>query len=166
MKNAMGITKLPRRFAWQSIVLGFVLLCDFTLANPMTGSAEIHDPTSGAFAAGGPSLDISMSQSIYVNGDTITMSEFRLKNPSSSPVAVRMQVGVVVPIDGPEMLIDIGSDGRFVLPANLDENLGPFLLQVVSARFPTRGIFEFHALLSDPITGTVLSEDVTPFVVQ
>jgi photosystem II stability/assembly factor-like uncharacterized protein len=120
----------------------------------------------GLFKSSSPSFSITMSKSTYVNGDTITATEFRPKNPSSSPVAVRLQIGLVIPTVGIVMLMDVGSDGALVLPPNLDQNLGPIMLVGVSAEFPPKGSWELNAVVTNPTTGAVFSEDINPFVVQ
>ena len=39
-----------------------------------------------------PSLNITMSKSSYVNGDMVTMTEFRISNPNTSATQVRLEL--------------------------------------------------------------------------
>jgi hypothetical protein len=113
-----------------------------------------------------PRLEITLSESTYVAGDTITATEFRLKNPGFGPTRVHLRVWLTVPTVGEVDLIDIGRDASFYLPGNLDSNLGPLSLITITPAFPPRGSWEFNSRIRDPATGALLSEDRNPFVVQ
>lgn len=112
-----------------------------------------------------PTFSITMTQSTYTNGQTVTASEFRLKNAGAqTPVNVR--VWLTVPGVGDVTLISIGSDGSFQLPGNVDVNLGPLSLFTVTSGFPPKGSWGFNSRITHPTTGVLLSEDLNPFTVQ
>ena len=108
-----------------------------------------------------------MSQAGYIDGETVTASTFRLANPAAEPVAVELKVWIGTPIPGlsAHSLFNLGTDGSFVVPASLDQELGPFPLFPVSADLP-RGDYEFSSRMLHPITGELLSEDLNPFLIQ
>ena len=114
----------------------------------------------------GMAFDITMSQSTYVVGETVSAPEFRVRNPSSAPVAASLRVWLNVPIVGEVTLIDVGDDGSFLLPPNLNQNLGPFDLFVVTAGFPPKGNWQFNSRIENPTTGALISEDINKFVIQ
>lgn len=113
-----------------------------------------------------PSFEITMSKSAYAGGEIVTATEFRPRNPSSSPVAVVLKIWISVPGTGPVTLIEVGSDGSFMLPSNLDVNAGPISLFQVTATFPPKGNWEFNARVTNPSTQALYSEDINPFVIQ
>lgn len=121
---------------------------------------------SSGTATGNPSLNITMSQTTYVNGDMVTINEINPKNPNSSPTAVRLRVWLKIPLVGDLTLIDIGSDGSFRLPANLDQSAGPISLFQITSSFPPKGKYEFNSRLTNPTSGALYSEDINTFSVQ
>jgi YD repeat-containing protein len=115
-------------------------------------------------ADGVPRLDIQMSKSSYTNGDLVTASEFRITNPSSSSVAVRVMLTLAFP-GGSITLLDIGADGQFSLPPNLNVNLGPLQFFSVTSSF-ARGNYGVNSRMEDPKTARVISEDLNPFEIK
>jgi hypothetical protein len=113
----------------------------------------------------GIAFDITMSQSAYVNGQTVTATEFRLRNPSSAAVPVKLRVWLSVPIIGEVTLIDLGADGTFMWPPGLNLNLGPLSLFAVSPDFP-RGNWQLNSRVQNPTTLAVYSEDINPFKIE
>jgi hypothetical protein len=107
-----------------------------------------------------------VGKSSYVNGETVTLTEFGPSNLGSSPATCRLQVWVSAPSIGIVTLIDVGSDGTFALPANTDLNFGPMTLFTVSATFPPKGSWSFNSKVTNPTTGAILSEDLNPFTIQ
>jgi len=97
---------------------------------------------------------------------TFTLTEFRPKNPNPFPTLVRRQVWLVIPNIGNLNLIDVGADGVFSLPGNLDQNGGPISLFSINPLFPPKGSWQFNSRLTDPMTGVVLSEDINPFEIR
>ena len=126
----------------------FITKIDFSLPNPV------------------PILKITMSKAIYVDGETVTTSDFRAQNPAPSPVPVKLRIWVSIPGMGEFTCLAIGEDGSFALPANLDQNLGPVTLFVVTQAFPPKGNWQFNSRMENPATGALLSEDINPFVIQ
>ncbi|MBI4471648.1 MAG: hypothetical protein HY646_03205 [Acidobacteria bacterium] len=131
---------------------------DFIYTTTAVSNASVSTQT--------PSLTITMSKSSYVTGDTITATEFRVKNPATSPIPVKLQVWVSVPGIGKIYLVDIGADGSFSLPPNLDVNVGTVSLITITSTFPPRGTWDFSSRIENPTTGALLSEDLNPFTVQ
>jgi hypothetical protein len=109
-----------------------------------------------------PTWVITMSKSTYVNGDTITVTQFGPKNPSSLVAEVHIRVTMSIPTLGTMTLIDT----TISLPANLDVNLGPLSLVPVSESWPPKGTWSFDATLTNPTTSAVISQDLNPFTVQ
>ena len=116
--------------------------------------------------ASAPVLEIQASKPSYATGDTVTAQEFRVRNPSASTVPVHLVVSLTIPTIGTITLIDAGSDGSFQLPPNINVNLGPFSLIEVSSTFPPRGDWEFKSVMKNPVTGTIISQDLEHFRVQ
>ncbi len=94
----------------------------------------------------------------------MTVSEFRIKNPGTAPVATKLEIILKYP-GGQATLVSVGGDGSFQLPANLDLNAGSLALFAVGPGFP-RGSWQFNSRLTHPSTGAILSEDVNPFTIQ
>jgi hypothetical protein len=113
-----------------------------------------------------PALDIAMSKSAYGEGDTITATEFRVRNPYDLAVKVRLKVWLKVPGVGEVTLIDVGGDGKFSLPASLDTNIGPISLVKVAGAFPPKGEWEFNSRIENPTSGARIGEDINRFSVQ
>jgi hypothetical protein len=105
---------------------------------------------------------ITMSKSVYVEGDTITITQFGPRNTGSESATVRLKVTMTVPTVGTLTLIDI----TLTLPGNLDINLGPLSLMTVTAGFPPKGDWSFDSTVTDAATGAVLGQDINPFKVQ
>jgi hypothetical protein len=109
-----------------------------------------------------PILKITMSKANYVGGETVTASDFRPQNPSSSRVGVRLKVWLSVPGIGEVTLVDI----TFFISANLDQNIGPVSLFVVTPGFHPKGNWQLNSRMENPTTGALLSQDINPFVIQ
>jgi hypothetical protein len=62
-------------------------------------------------------------------------------------------------------VLNSGADGSIVLPAGFTQNVGGFSLGTLTAQAP-RGTYRFNCRLLDPATGRLLSQSLTPFVVQ
>ncbi|MGH8247850.1 MAG: metallophosphoesterase [Gammaproteobacteria bacterium] len=114
----------------------------------------------------GIAFDITMTQSTYVNGETVVASEFRPRNPTSAPAAVRLRVWLSVPGLGDVTMVDVGADGSFFLPPSLNQNIGPLSLFVVTPTFPPKGNWQFNSRIENPTTGALISEDINAFVIQ
>lgn len=134
----------------------------------LTSTTNVESPGFKALGSNAfpPSVDISLSKSTYTTNDTITATEFRVRQPAVSPAYIRLRVWLVVPTVGEIALIDIGSDGNFLMPGGLDVNIGPVSLVTITSAFPPRGSWEFNSRVTDPFTETLVSEDLNPFTVQ
>jgi hypothetical protein len=111
-----------------------------------------------------PVLLITMNKSIYVNGDKITATEFRLQN--FGPVAAaETKVWLGVPTIAPIGIFNLGADGSFIVPASFNTDFGPLELLTATSALP-RGNYEFSSRMIDPVTAKTISEDLNPFVLQ
>ncbi|PYV19728.1 MAG: hypothetical protein DMG07_01325 [Acidobacteria bacterium] len=119
----------------------------------------------GSAAPSVASWVITMSKSTYGIGDTITATEFGPRSGAAS-TAVRIEITLTVPTIGKVILVDIGGDGSFVLPANTNVNLGPLQLVAVASSFPPKGAWSLDSKVTTPTTGVLIAQDVNPFVVQ
>jgi hypothetical protein len=135
-----------------------------TVFNPAPGGG-LSNALTFAIGGGGPTFSITMSQTSYVTGQQVTAPEFRIRNTSSSSAAAEIKVWLEIPGAQPISLINFGSDGSLVLPANFDMNLGPVTLFVVSAGIPS-GNWALNSRTLDPVTGALLSEDLNPFSIN
>jgi photosystem II stability/assembly factor-like uncharacterized protein len=136
-----------------------------TLIAGTHGRGVFTSPTSTT-TTGVPTFTITMSKSSYGAGDTITATEFRVKNPATTATPVKMRVWLKVPTVGEVDVVNVGADGTFSLPANVDANLGPLSLATITASFPPQGSWELNSRINNPGTGVLLSEDLNPFTVQ
>lgn len=129
-------------------------------------SLFVHTFLSESQSTPGISVDLTMSKSVYREGDTVTATAFRLRNGAGSSAAIHLQLWLSVPGVGRVTLADVGADGSFRLPANLDVDAGPLALMQVTAGFPPRGAWELDARVEDPVSGRKLNEDLNPFTIQ
>ena len=81
-------------------------------------------------------------------------------------VAVHLEVSFSGPGTGKVTMIDIGGDGSFQLPPNLNVNIGPLALFQVTSSFPPRGDWEVNSRMTDPTTGAAISEDINKFSIR
>ena len=113
----------------------------------------------------GVSCDIQLSRGVYMDGDTVTATVFRLTNPGTEAVAVELKSWLEGPNFEPIPLINEGADGTLVLPAGFDANLGPLPLLTVTPAI-TRGRYEWNCRMINPVTGESRSSDINLFDVQ
>jgi len=109
-------------------------------------------------------LAITMSQPSYVNGNIVTASEFRLQNVGSQ-IQCELKSWLAVPTLPPISILNLGSDGSFLLPAGFNQDFGPITLFQVGSVFP-RGSYQFNSRVVDLATGATLSEDINAFAIQ
>jgi hypothetical protein len=124
------------------------------------------DVTVTVAGASVPVFQITMSAATYVNGQTVTATEFRARNPSAGQIAVRLRVWLSGPGVGEVNLVDTGADGSLLLPPGLNHNNGPLSLVQVTPSFPPKGNWQLNSRMEDPTTGVLLSQDINPFVIQ
>lgn len=112
-----------------------------------------------------PFCDLAVSREVYRDGETVTVSAARLVNLGDAPVTGRLRV-VVAPPAGPQVvLLDIGSDGSFQIPAGADFDRGPLPLFTVGPGTP-RGLYRLACRLDDAVGGDLLSEDRVAFEIE
>ena len=112
------------------------------------------------------SLEIEMSKTTYGNGDVVTATDFRLKNPGTAPGKVELKVSLIIPGMDPISVLNLGSDGSFQLPAGTNQNLGPLTFFTVSSGFPRSNNYQLNSRMLDPVTGKLVSEDINKFAIQ
>jgi DNA-binding beta-propeller fold protein YncE len=140
--------------------------------NQTTGRVYlIHDGNALNFvtvlqdSAPPPALEISLNQSNYVNGDTVSAIEFRFKNLNVLSQKVEIKVWLKIPELAPVPMLNLGSDGTFLLQSGLNTNLGPLPLFQINSSTP-RGPYEYGARMNDPVTGELFSQDLNSFSVS
>jgi len=121
-------------------------------------------PNRGA-APAGTFVDIQLSQDVYVAGETVTATTFRLGNLGADPGKIELKVWAEGPGTPPAPVINQGAAGNIQLPAGFDHNFGPAPLFPVTALF-NPGNYILGARIINPVTGELLSEDLNPFVVE
>lgn len=109
-----------------------------------------------------PVCEIELSQSTYIDGETITANVFRLANLGPDPVTVDLKNWLIVPPDTAVSVFDLDD---LTLPAGFDSDFGPFPLFAADPGFP-RGSWEYNCRLLDPITGAERSFDQNAFEIQ
>lgn len=113
----------------------------------------------------GPTCDIDLNQSTFVDGETVTLDVFRLANLTNAPVALELKSWLGLPAGSAISVINQGADGSLVTPAGWDIDLGPISLFTVTSSLP-RGSYEFSCRMLDPVTGELLAEDLNSFSIQ
>jgi hypothetical protein len=147
-------------------IAGVTDSADFPTMNPVQPArAGARDAFVIKFGEPAPRLEITMSSFVYAESDTIIVSEFRMINPGSAPVPAECKVWLRLPGLAPISILNLGTDGSFILPPGLNQNLGPFQFLVVSAGTP-RGPAEFSSHLQEPVTGMLMHEDRNPFFIR
>jgi hypothetical protein len=109
--------------------------------------------------------DIDLGRRVYTNGQTVTVTGFRLANNSSTPLETEIKSWLSIPGFAPITIINTGADGSVTLPVGFDTDLGPFGLFQVAAAFP-RGAYQFSCRILDPKTGATLASSLNPFLLE
>lgn len=112
-----------------------------------------------------PVCDVQLNQLTFIDGDTATADVFRIANLTAASQAVEWKVWLGVPGFSPISIFNLGADGSLVLPAGFDADLGPLPLVPVTASLP-RGNYELSCRMLDPVTGSLLWEDLNNFEIQ
>ena len=134
------------------------------------GGLNLHDALSYPWPPPPPTdpfVDVQLSQASYTSGETVTASVFRLVNPTAQPLAVELKAWIGTPIPSlPEVSVaNVGADGSFVLQPGSDQDFGPLPLFLVTTTLPP-GTYEFNSRMLNPITGSLVKEDLNSFVIQ
>ena len=98
-----------------------------------------------------PFCELQMSQASYVEGEVVTVSVRCLVNESTTDATVRLRVGLLLPDDSQQLLVDEGQAGDFSIAAGTDTDLGPFPLHTVGPGTPL-GQYTLACELIDPQT--------------
>lgn len=112
-----------------------------------------------------PTLDLALNKYTYVTGDSVSTTDFRIRNPGSKSRAVEIKLFLVYPEAGPVNMLSLGADGSFKLPPNLDQSIGSITLMTITSGM-TRGTYEFSSRVIDPATGKQISENINIFEVK
>lgn len=111
-----------------------------------------------------PECDLQMSQSSYIDGETVTANVIRIANPADTEVATELKIWLEVPGAAPISVTNEGSDGSLVLPAGMNTDYGPITL--FSATGVPTGAYEFSCRIFNPVTGVLIVEDRNFFNIQ
>ena len=111
------------------------------------------------------SLEIQLNDTTYVNGEMVTATDFRLKNPGTAPAKAELKVSLIIPGLAPISILNLGGDGTLQIAAGTNQNLGPLTLFTVNSSFP-RGDYQLNSRVLNPVTGKLGSEDINAFTIQ
>src|SRR3954470_11006527 len=84
-----------------------------------------------ALESPGAVCDIQLGQSSFQNGEQIAVQVFRLGNQKLTQLAVELKLWLELPGPVAVGISQAGADGSLVLPAGLNQNVGPFNLFAV-----------------------------------
>jgi hypothetical protein len=112
-----------------------------------------------------PACFIELSQSSYVDGESVVASSWRLVGSVSDPTAVEWKSWLALSDAETVPIVNLGASGALVLPAGTDVDFGPVVLFTVTPGFP-RGTYGFGCRLLDPVTGATRSLDENAFELQ
>ena len=105
--------------------------------------------------------DITLSQSTYVDGETITIDSWRLVNLNPAPIQLEIGIWLETPGLPPSSIVD----SVITVAAQSEENMGPLEVETVAAESP-RGTYSVGCRALNPITKQLHYEDIEPFEVQ
>jgi hypothetical protein len=111
-----------------------------------------------------PQLLVTLSQSTYGDGGTVTATQAELRNdgPAASP---EIKLWLRAPRAAATSVFSVGAQGELTLPSGTVVELGPLGVLPVVAATP-RGEHELSSRIVNPVTGKFLSEDRNSFVVH
>jgi hypothetical protein len=168
MENYVYVGDVKVDSGGAAYVSGATASLDFPTVNPIQATyaggdddvfvAKLSDPQ--------PSIAITMTAVRYDIGDTVTASDLRFRNPRSAPAAVHLKLWLKSPNAGELVLLEGGGDGSLILPPGFDQNMGPLVLGEVTSSWPPSGTWQFNSSVTDPITGDLLDEYSTSFVIR
>jgi hypothetical protein len=161
---------------------GDILVADRSTGLPSAGNFQ--GPQSIVVGDPLPICEIQMTKSVYAEGEMVTAQVLRIANLAENPAAIELKIWLTLDSTSSSLVND-GSDGRFVLPAGFDTDVGPldlggnwaaasrslgFRPPVTPAHVPKEagspGSYEFSCRILDPVTGELLSEDRNPFEIE
>lgn len=119
----------------------------------------------GPSLIGPPRCQLEVTQQSYRAGDTVRAS-LHLSNPTPAAAQVEMKIWFSAPGEVALSLADPAEAGRSLeLPGMLNRDSGSLRLFAVDDSTP-RGTYEMNCRLIDPVTGSLLSEDLNAFQVD
>jgi hypothetical protein len=134
-------------------------ICDDGVDNDGDGLVDAADPDCPELTA---RCDIEVGQPSYVNGETVTVTSWRLANLSDSPAPIELKSWLSSPEDPDLPYIRFGERGGVVLPVGFDVDIGPINIGTIDAN-DVPGNYAFSCRLLDPVTGDVLYESSDSF---
>lgn len=119
----------------------------------------------GPAPSDGVSCEITMSQSVYTDGEVVTANSVRLRNEGIGAVPVEAKLWIERPIGAPLADFNGGADGSLVLPPGFDADVGPRALGSISPSL-LRGTYQYNCRVLDPVSGSELTSDFNEFEVR
>jgi hypothetical protein len=83
-----------------------------------------------------PVCDVEMSQTTYIDGETVAISTWVVSNPGALPVATELKMWARIGDDIPFGLSSIGADGSLVIGAGDSIDVGSLPLFTVTTAIP------------------------------
>lgn len=115
-------------------------------------------------ASGSAMLDFSVSQESYIPGDTIGISSYRLTNLTGVDQIAEMKIWCTGPVMAPLAIGNVGTNGRYIVPAGSHEESSPIPLLPVVEDMPG-GEYAIGARILDPATGDILAQSQRRFAI-
>jgi hypothetical protein len=112
-----------------------------------------------------PRCEITFTLPTFMNGQPVTPRMVRITNNGTRPAAVEFKLWLRAPGLASVPLVNVGADSSVQLPAGYHKEYERIALFTVTPDFP-RGTYELACVLSDPVTGEVLSRSVDRFGVR
>ena len=119
--------------------------------------AEIDEP--------GLACDVEMSQSAYVDGESVEITSLRFTNNNQGVTGARLRLQLTLPFGITADVLDLGAGGGFYIPGSFDRQLAPVTMFTLQPGQP-RGGFAWRCALEDPVSGAILAEDTAPFAFE
>lgn len=160
---SLGVSTFPLTSALQTLKITANGIAKVVITTPDATFGVLDDL---AFVAGPvtPRCDLQLNKTTYVNGDTLTANAL-VTNPGTVVVPIEAKIWIKLPATAPPMsIMNTGADGGVMLAAGFNQSV-PVMQVGINSSIP-RGDYSFNCRLLDPVTGTLLSEDFTPFQIQ
>lgn len=108
--------------------------------------------------------NVTLDAASYSTGEIVTMSVFRVANPSPVSVAVELKLWLSTPY-GDHPILSLGADGSLVLSPGYDADFGPVPLFWLAPETPT-GSYGIHCRVLEAVTGKSRHLDENGFAVH
>jgi hypothetical protein len=128
-------------------------------------SAEEDVPETGTASQPpvNPSIDIQLERQSYQRGETVNVAAFWVSNPSTQSSDVEVKTWIALPGLLP-IPLDLGAADMLTLVPGFAQDYGATSVLRLSANAPA-GTGEVNGRLLDPVTGSMLTEDINPFTI-